>query len=94
MVDTDFANVFPQFEWNAICASSGTHFLALSAWMRWCHIFSIRLHVRSVMHLEGDSGVEQGDPLVDLLGSAVILDMVRAALADLASVGIMFFNTW
>ena len=94
VLDSELADVFPRFEWGAIRTSSGTHFPALSAWVRWCHAAFARLHLPSEVHSEVDSGVEQGDPLNSLLASTVVLDMVEAAWADLAIVGIMFFDAW
>ena len=94
VVDIDLSNAFPSFEWSSIRESCATHFPALSPWLGWCHAAASRVRLPSGELLDVARGVEQGDPLGGLQASAVILDVVCRARADLEQQGIVFFDAW
>ena len=94
VVDIDLCNAFPSLEWDDIRESCARHFPGLLAWLEWCHAAPSRVQLPSGECIEVSRGVEQGDPLGGLLTSAVILDAVQGARADLAAQGVEFFDVW
>ena len=62
VIDVDFVNAFPRFEWGAVDAAVAALLPELAAWTRWCHDDVADIDLPSGDVHRARRGAEQGDP--------------------------------
>ena len=102
ILDLDFKNAFPSFEWCSIRESVANHFPSILPWCAWCHAQPSVVYLPSGGVAFVDRGAEQGDPLGSLYCALVLADVAsrtRAAMTqELQNEGIQcnapFLDAW
>jgi hypothetical protein len=82
LLDIDFVNAFPRFEWDSVDASMAARVPELSPWTRWCHESPGDIFLPGGETHHARRGAEQGDPLGSLQCGVVLADVTQEALAD------------
>ena len=84
IVDVDFVNAFPSFEWDAIDEAMAAQLPELAAWTQWCHQepADIDLPCGGVHHAR--RGAEQGCPHGSLQCGVVLAEVVKEAAAEMS----------
>ena len=78
VLDVDFKNAFPSFEWDSIRRSMAKHFPEILPWTSWCHSEPGLVYLPSGGTVRIDRGAEQGDPLGSLYCAVVMADVAEA----------------
>ena len=91
VVDVDFKNAFPSFEWDSIRDAVDELLPDAAAWTRWCHAEPGRVVLPSGEILRVDRGAEQGDPLGPIYCALVLARVSARAREALQAQGADFF---
>ena len=82
VVDVDFVNAFPSFEWGAIDEAMADQMPELAPWTRWCHAAAADIALPSGEVHHARRGAEQGDPHGSLQCGVVLAGVARAAMKE------------
>ena len=94
MIDVDFQNAFPSFEWDAIRKAADTQLPEISAWTRWCHASASQITLPCGEQLSVDRGIEQGDPFGPIYCALCIAEIMSRTRTRLEREGVHFFDAW
>ena len=78
VIDVDFVNAFPRFEWGAVDAAMAAQLPELAAWTRWCHDDVADIDLPSGDVHRARRGAEQGDPHGSLQCGVVLANVVHS----------------
>jgi hypothetical protein len=82
ILDVDFVNAFPSFEWGSIESAMQSRMPELSAWTRWCHASPGDIFLPGGEVHRARRGAEQGDPHGSLQCGVVLADVAEEAMAE------------
>ena len=94
ILDLDFRNAFPSFEWAAVRQAVDRWMPLLSPWTHWCHRSAGRVCLPCGTWTSVDRGAEQGDPLGPLYCALTLLDCAAAARAACKRAGFWCWDAW